>query len=259
MGLPDRSDELDRCGALNALVDFACDDRLAGYRPGKLEVNNAALAVELTETLAELEIEVVHRESLLAVNHFLGEMSDVITGPEIPEPLDVPGMTIERIRSFAEAARAFYLAAPWRHLEDVDLIRIDTGVPDPSLRYATVLGAAGEVFGLGLFGSKQDLWKLYGSKPGEPALPRHGLWQVSFDPIHEMPLPDADLWLDHDLPVAGERAYPYAILVRPNGKVRRRSPRVLSFLEALLHALAGSDEAEFDRGRWSKEVRHRMA
>ncbi len=254
MGSADLPAELDPSDALTALVDFACNERLAGYRPGKLEVNDSALAVYLTEALAELEIEVVHRDSLLAVNRILQAMSDDLGGPGIPGPFDVAGMTVERIRSFAEAARAFYRAAPWRHLEDVDLIRIDTDVPNASLRYATVLGAGGAVFGLGLFGSTEDLRRLGGSDQGELVLPRRGLWQVAFDPIHEMPLPDADLWLDHDLPVAGERAYPYVILAMPSGKVRRPTVRVLSFLESLLRALAESDEADFDRGRWSKEV-----
>jgi len=254
MGLVDRPDDLDPSEALTALVDFACDEQLAGYRPGKLEVDDAALAVYLTEALAELEIKVVHRDSLLAVNRILAAMSDSLTGSGIPGPFIVADMTVERLRSFAEAAKAFYLAAPWRHLQDVDLIRIDTDVPDASLRFATVLGAGGEVFGLGLFGSKQDLWRLYGSNQGKPILPRGGLWQVAFDPIHKMPLLDADLWVDHDLPVADECSYPYAILVKPGGKVRRPTARVLSFLEALLRAVTETDEAEFDRGRWSKEV-----
>ena len=30
--------------ALNALADFACNEELAGYRPGKIEVKDTALA-----------------------------------------------------------------------------------------------------------------------------------------------------------------------------------------------------------------------
>lgn len=250
-----RADELERRGALDALVDFACDQELAGYRPGKLEVNDAELAEELAAALAGLDIEVVHRESLLAVNRVLLKMTEALIGrAEVPGPFEVAGMTVDRMRSFAEAAKAFFLAAPWRHLEDVDLLRVETKVPDSSLRFATVLGAGGETFGLGLFESEEDLWTIYRSNQGGPAMPRRGLWHVAFDPIHEVPLPDADLWLDNDLPVAGEDAYPYAMFVRPSGRARRATPRILTFLEAVLRALADTEEAEMDQGQWSKEV-----
>lgn len=250
-----RPDEIDRREAARALVDFAFDEQLAGYRPGRLEVNSATLAEELAEGLAGAEIEVVHRESLLAVNRILGELIKSIGGrPDMPGPLDPTGITIDRVRSFAEAARVFYLASPWRHLEDVDLLRIETDIPDPSLRYATVLGAAGDTFGVGLFEAEDDLWTIYRSEEADPSLPPRGLWQVAFDPIQRIPLPDADLWLDHDLPVAGDDAYPYVTFVRPGGRVRRATPRVLAYLEGLLRALAESEEAEIDRGRWSNDV-----
>ncbi len=241
---------------LEALVELACNCELAGYRPSRLEVNNAAVAADLGPRLAALDIEVVCRERLLMVDRFLRELA-AKAGPsaDIASPLDPPGMTVERLRAFADAAAEFYRAAPWRHLEDIDIIRIETQVPDPTLRYACVLGRAGLEFGVGLYESPEDLWHIQRSEASsELMVPNRGLWMVTLDPINRIPLPDADLWLEHDLPLAADEAYPNAMFRRRGGRVRRPTLQVLSFLEGLLRALAATSEEEMDAGRWARQV-----
>jgi len=49
------------------------------------------------------------------------------SGPE--SLLDSWGMTIGRVRAFAEAAAEFYRAAPWRYLSDADLIEVELPKP----------------------------------------------------------------------------------------------------------------------------------
>ncbi len=253
LGETSRPEDLDPGSALAALVDFACDEGLAGYRPGRLEVNEPALAERLGEALRDLSIAVVHRESLLAVDRQVESMIEYFTGwPKVPGPLEAPGVTIEGLRAFADAAREFFLAAPWQHLEDVDLIRFETPVPEPGLKFCSVLGASRRTFGLVFFQDAEDLWQMH--RDERPATPRNGVWMVTFEEIHEIPLADADLWLDHDLPLAGERAYAFAILLKPGRAVRRAGPAVLTFLEAVLRTLAGTTEEEIDRARWSKRV-----
>lgn len=80
-------------------------------------------------------------------------------------------------------------------------------------------------------------------------------WAVWYGSIDEMPFGDADLWEDHGLPVAADRAYPVAVRVGPDAAVARPDAKVLAYLEGLLLALADTSEGEIDKGRWSRQVR----
>ncbi|HXH84962.1 MAG TPA: hypothetical protein VNN07_18790 [Candidatus Tectomicrobia bacterium] len=95
-------------------------------------------------TLLDLGLKYTHcRPACLEVaDGALGEST-------VPDALEAPGMTVERMRSFAAAARAFHEAAPWRYLTDEDLIHVEAPDVGPGLRHVTVLGAAGQSFGLG--------------------------------------------------------------------------------------------------------------
>src|SRR6266852_2307476 len=55
----------------------------------------------------------------------LARMAANTNGPPHPAALEGRGVTVERMRAFAVAARDFYAAAPWRHLSDEDLIYVE--------------------------------------------------------------------------------------------------------------------------------------
>ena len=253
-----RPDERNYAKALTALVQFACDRKRAGYRPGRLEVNDPALAEHLSGMLAEAGIKVVSRDGLPALDRCLAKMAEHMAGrPPLPGPLDGAGVTVERMRRFAEAAKAFFQAAPWEDLSDEDLIEIDSPPAPEGLGVASVLGAAGQTYGLGFFGSRDDYWRLYGSSadPGAYyAASTSGRWSLQFGDITEQPLGDTDLWEDHDLPTAGEHAYPCAVCYGGRGGVRRADASTMAFMEGLLRALAATTENEIDTGRWTKRV-----
>jgi len=99
-----------------------------------------------------------------------------------------------RMRAFAGAARDFYAAAPWRHLSDEDLIHVETPTVDRAFRRVTVLGRAGQTFGLGFFASPEDLDKLRASPDPEMFLEGGGRWTVVFGPPWETPFSDLGLW-----------------------------------------------------------------
>lgn len=243
---------------LTALVQFACDGKWAGYRPGRLEVNDSALAEHLSGMLAEVGIEVVSRDTLGALDRCLADMAERIGGkPLLPGPLEGAGVTVERMRKFAEAAKAFFQAAPWEDLTDEDLIEIESPPAPQGFGVASVLGAGGQTYGLAFFGSRDDYWRFYGSSDGPEASEAgstSGTWSVVFGNVAELPFADADLWEDHDLPTAGELAYPCVIHFRGRGRVRRPDAPTLAFTEGLLHALAATTEDEIDTGRWTRRV-----
>src|SRR5207245_3399710 len=59
----------------------------------------------------------------------------------------------QRLRSFAEAAADFYRAAPWQHLIDEDLIRVESPAPREELSHISIMGAGGTAWGLAFFRS----------------------------------------------------------------------------------------------------------
>jgi len=77
---------------------------------------------------------------------------------------------------------------------------------------------------------------------------------VLFDSADQVPLDDHDLWLDHDLPLAGPRAYPFAAHYLGQGGCERPGREELEFAEAIVAALAETTEKEMDSARWKKSV-----
>ncbi len=266
--------------AVEALVNFACDDAVGGYRPGRIEVRDAALAEHLDGLFGDADITISHVEELDALDRIKLDMARHMLGKEpSPSPLDGEGVTLERMHAFAEAAAAFYRAAPWQYLTNIDLLEIEKPDAPAGMSFATVLGAGGAMFGLGLYDTAQDSYRI-----GEDTMSdemeseiRHRMWQMSFGPITDLPTYDPDLWEDHDLPVVGDEAYPYAWSIRPssaNGisgdttsgdmtsggggsggrQIKRPNAGELSYLEGILRAMAETTEQEIDTGRWRKKV-----
>lgn len=240
--------------ALNSLVDFACNTELAGYRPGGLDVKDADVAEYLGELLEGADIVVEQRNKLHTFDELLELMLVAVNDHDkVPNALDHKKVTVEHMRSFAEAACEFYRAKPWRYLSGEDLIEIESPAGDPGTKYATVLGAAGDTYGLGFYGSRDEFDSLF-SENIEENFGNFGRWAVFFSPIMELPFGDADLWEDHHLAVGGTKGYPLAACFGPGNKVRRPGPDMLEFMEGLMHAIALSTEEEVDSGQWKKVV-----
>lgn len=240
---------------VNSLVDFACDQKLAGYVPGKVEVQDAALAEHLSGLLAQTGIQVVQRQKLIYLDRVLEDMiQHFCQGTPVPGALEARGVTLEMMQAFAEAACRFYQAQPWQHLSDEDLIEIEEPFVDDKLRYVTVMGRGGQTYGLSFFRSPQQYDSMCELEPKEFFAQNEEVWSLTFDEIMEMPIADADLWEDHKLAVAEEKAYPVALSFGRRGKYRRPGPHLLAFMEGLLRALAQTMEEEMDAGRWQKKV-----
>jgi hypothetical protein len=238
--------------ALDALVEFGLKRRLTGYRPGTLEVADKELGVRLLDAIGDQDLALTALPDLPAARRVLAEMTEHMAGaPMPPNALDAAGVTVERMRAFAEAARRFNEAAPWRHLSDEDLIHVEAPAVERGLSHVTVLGAGGQTFGLGFFESVADFTETKDSPEPERFMAR-ARWSLFYGPISHLPFGDADLWEEHGLPVAGDDAYPVAIQFKPGGKPHRPDAGVRFYLEGLLRALAETTENEMDQGRWTR-------
>ncbi len=242
--------------ALEALVEFGLRKSMAGCRPERIEVADEALAEHLRGILGNSGTTVSVVGQLPAVKAALNSFAEFTTGrPLPPDAIDAPGVTVERMRSFAAAADAFYRAKPWRHLSDEDLLRVEAPEVDPGLRYLSVLGGGGITYGLGFFRAPEELEALLQARRPDEMMEGQDRWTLWFGPISELSFGDVELWEAYGLPAAGEEAYPMAVRLRADGEMERPDAGALADLEALLLALAGTDEDEIDRGRWTREVR----
>lgn len=240
--------------ALDALVESALKQKLSATRPARLEVTSRAFADYVRHALGDLDLEVAVRDRLPEVDTLLREMAEWKAGPLPPGPLDVPGVTVDRVRAFAAAAERFYQAAPWRHLNNEDLIRVERPRAGKGLEHLVVMGAGGQTFGLAFFESAKRFEAMTGAADPREFLEPVGAWGVYFDPPWKLPFGDLELWEALDLPVAAERAYPAAMRIRPGAEVERPDARTLAYFEGLLRALAETSEAEMDAGQWTREV-----
>lgn len=223
-----------------------------GRRPGRVEVSEAGLHRLLSKQLESSEIEVALRARLKGIDEALDSMASRFGVPDYQGALEVPGITVESMRRFARAARAFYESAPWRHLSDRDLFEIRGGAP-PGFPYAVVLGMGRETYGLGFFEDVNAFWSV-ASGNALAKTRASSQWLLSYGTIADLPPADAQLWVDHELEIACPHAYPLARLFQSASRVKRPSPKVLDYLTGLLEALSSSGPEDFDRGRWERTV-----
>ena len=253
MSPPSPPAEVTAAVVMRVLAELAADPALGGGRPGAVEVTDPALAAALGADLAAAGIEVAVRDRLPWIDVVRGDMRRHFAPGAPPGALAGKGVTIDRMRAYADAAAAFYRAAPWQHLNDYDLIDVDAaGLPSGGVpRYAVLMGSGGETFGLAF---SRDL-KEYERMVATGTMARGPKWSVILGPAHELTFDDHDLWLDAGLPLAGENAYPFAgAYDRANRRIDRPDAAELAYLEGLMCALAETTEDEIDRGRWARTV-----
>ena len=242
--------------AVDELVKFATGQH-GGYRPGKLEVNDPALAEHLSGLLAEANIRVEHRSRLLMVERCKEVMARGVSEKGKPIPpgyLRGKGVTVERVRAFAEAARLYFEAAPWRLLSREDLIEVESPRAEADFRFVAILSGGEYRDGFGFYRSREHYWSTRGSVEEQMKFLAGGVWSLLFQNITMLPFDDADLWEDNALPVAGEWAYPVVFHFETPTRLRRPSAETLAFFEGLMRTLAQTTEAEMDTGRWTRTV-----
>jgi tetratricopeptide (TPR) repeat protein len=246
------AEKITPAAALDVLATMATTRNLAGHRPGTLLLNDAALVESLEERLVDAGIEIRHEPLPPPVQEVLATFGQVTQTDEPPGALTGKGVTVEKMRSLAEAAKDFAEAAPWRYLSDSDLVHVESPKPPKGFEYFVAMGSGDKVRGLSFFSSPRHYDDMVDRGPN--AVYSRGAWVLYLDPIDGLPIADADLWEDHNLPVADARSYPFPHKIGPGNQLKRPDAKQLAFLEGLLRAIAGTSEREMDAGRWSKTV-----
>jgi len=243
---------------LRALLRFARqEEKVLHGRASRLQVADAAIREVLADVLEGADVHVEAVPSVDALDDTVREYIAMIRAEERwpPSMLEGRGVTVDVVRAFAHAAAQYYTAAPWQHLSDEDLIEVETPEAPRGYRYALVLGNGGNTFGLAFYESPaQHEAMRSASGPEEARNVMPVARSVIFDSADATAIDDHDLWLEHDLPLAGPRAYPFAAHYVRRGEVERPGRDELVFAEAVLRALAATSEDEMDSARWTKRV-----
>ncbi|QDU89642.1 hypothetical protein Pla175_30350 [Pirellulimonas nuda] len=225
-------------------------------RPARIECNDPSLAEELSRRLDGSGTAVRCLATMGEWNAVVREMADHLRSSLPPSPPSLPslreaGCSDEQVREFAASAAEFYRAAPWRLLDDTDLIQIETPKPPRLMKQAVVLGAAAQSYGLGLYRDEEDHYALMAQRT-DPR--RMSLFSMLYESPADVASADPALWQELGLtPETGE-AFPDAVFFAPDG-MRRPTPREVDCLTIVLRGIAQTSEEELDAGRWTKWVR----
>jgi len=249
--------DLGACALLESICKYASEPPHPGASPRqhlprvvRVAPSSDEATTTLIETMRELGVTVQETTEQYALDELAEVILSVDTAalsrliqeelPEVPGILGDRRMHVERVRAFADAAAEFYNAEPWTVNPDEILWRIEPVPGTRALSHFTVMGGAGEEFGLGFLSSPREMLDIMNAHSPLDYLRsrRATLWSVTFDRIEGLPPEDARLWNEESLPVAGPAAYPLATGAASTGRIVRPSPRQLTCMEATLRAAA---------------------
>jgi len=225
-------------------------DRELRYLPTRVVAREREIVAALRAPLGELGIPVLEEPAVPLIDDYAGKATRAMAGiASTSSYLDGEGVSLERVRAFADAVVAFGKAHPWEALTEFDLCHVVSEVPEAGLRYFRI-GESSVSF----FASPEHERVFTMTRDPEAALRDHPFWTLSLRDITQVPFPDAELWLEKELPLLGPDRYPIVMRFERGQKFRRPNAAELGFLESLLRAVATSQPNELDSGAWSRTV-----
>jgi len=208
-------------------------------RPQVLALDDQEMVQVLTPRLAEISVQCEYRRELPFATYALQELERHVNRkfPAPPSLLSISGVTIPLLGNIFSAAADFYRLSPWKKLRDEIPIEIRYP-PDAAPRYAVIMGAAGESFGISVNDSRSDLKRMFTS-----IAPLQLANEISWLTLtYEIPLffsfDDLDAISRYNWPVVNERAYPSVARVGPDADFHLPTRQDMLWMEAALPALA---------------------
>lgn len=205
--------------------------------------------VEVKPRLQKME---TLREAFADMEKFADEIGDE---PEPPALMEMPGMTLERVRAFAEACREYFKSRAWNRFAGWgDLWRIEPAPQWPELGYCQTMGDSGLVYGVGFFASPEQYDQLAAAAatvgPERAFDAVEGVvWSVLMDEPEEAIQSDVMLWERESLPTLGrEKRIPTPVGASRGACEHRPTPEMLTFMEAALRGLSKGARGQIEAG-----------
>ncbi len=236
-------------------IAAGCRNMQVRHLPGVVRMADHDLADELGSALTALGVRIEVVQSLPAIDDLIAGFMENMVEPQTLSCLDAPGMTPARLSSFAEAAALLFEAGLWRHLANEDLIEIESPAPpSEDLRFVSVMGAAGEVYGLSFIGDRESFDRLLRQENARGMGDNESLTSLTYVYADDLPAGDKEVWSDENLDVADDDAYPVLVRYPKESGFERLDGESVAFVEGLCRALANTTEKQIDAGRWKKTV-----
>ncbi len=248
-------------------VQRAMREPLSGEprRPGVIRVSSEAEANVLRTGLADAEIAIEVTEDLPAIDRLHHQMMSMLGDiqTDYRTHAEASGKTLSdaSLHALYSIARTFYRKALWENFDDSEIFSLSVEGPDgaPQIRYGVLMGIMGEEFGLALFGSLEDLERMYNididaletlSLDGddvdeERAKMAAGLLSIptvsiTYTSKRDLPPPLLEEAKVLKLPVAKQSAYPF--MTRTGQGMQLANPGELHLIFAALHAILDWDK-----------------
>lgn len=178
-------------------------------RPARIRVPDQRMARELRHAAAGIPIIVAPVPELDAA---FAELSEAMDSREsTPTYLGDGDIQPAVVKDFFSAAVLLFRAAPWRHVQEYQVLRVDIPHFDIENACLSVIGAGRESAGILLFRSIDD-FLTFGSAVVNPNRPVAGsaivMRSLSFDRKKTMPPSMIREIEQHRWPIAGAKAYP---------------------------------------------------
>lgn len=210
-------------------------------RPSRIRVPDEEMARELRSVFRGIPVIVAPVPEL---DETFDEISKAANRQANPSYLG-GGATPEIVGKLFAAAIALFRAAPWRHIDDQQIIAVDIpafGIRDACL---SVIGSDGEPFGLLLFRSTKDFWSFTldletedGDADSEDGVVKDDVAVCSLTFDHKKKIPHSLMReiREHAWPVAGVRGYPAFICLDSSMNHLEATERDFRIMTALVHA-----------------------
>lgn len=224
------------------LVERAIVAPLMGdpVRPEVLEISRADWQGTMRLWGEPLGVRVAVRDDLKEIDELMEGLSEFTDDQEsLLKPLvDIPGLHVDQLAGFFEAASAYYRHKPWQFIPGDTAIRVDA--PSISKRpwYASVMGQSGIEQGLALYDKWEELSALLsGSGDEDRNAKQFSAFSLMFGESLQLHPRDLVALEKHNWEVAGPEAYPCFLRVKKGMKLVSPTLAELTVMEACLKAI----------------------
>lgn len=219
-----------------------------GSYPSEVVVRHVEVAELLRSRLEPRGVAVGVRHELADIKDVAGSLVENLGGvPAWPPACMVEtwrawGVSPSLIGNLFRAAAAFWRAAPWKIVDNLQAPRVT--VASARCWTAGVLGNAGEQFGLAIYSDDQDLFRMSAADGPEHALEntRGRILSITFEPVTNVPEPMPGEARRHGWELAGPRAFPILSTINtPGGGLSENDARdLIVLLESLPRFVAAN-------------------